>query len=236
MGGNKMKNELNYNPVLDEPTNRAIFQAFWVNEFNRIKESVYTPLEKRYSSLKGIIEEFQNDYDPIARYEEDKFLMEMFAGVSKIAGLVNIIAKDKCSQRINRVMAKVDIILELYAKSAQVQETFYVSFIGAAKRVGRSNGVKPVELFENLDYSDEVQRESIPEKWIAKDLFAISQVYEASVFNAKRYHADLAKNRGLEPESVLEVAKLIPTAKAVNTLQAATREYKTRELNRIYGR
>ncbi|MCK5630521.1 MAG: hypothetical protein KAI26_07920, partial [Nanoarchaeota archaeon] len=131
-----MITELNYNPVLREPTNRAIFQAFWDSESNRMKESVYTPLEKEYPSLKGILEEFQNNYDPIARHEEDKFLMEMFSGVSKISGLVNLLAKDECSQRVSRVITNVDIILELYAKSAQVQETFYVSFIGAAKRVG----------------------------------------------------------------------------------------------------
>jgi len=231
-----MKNELNYNPVLREPTNRAIFQAFWDSEFNRMKESVYIPLEKEYPSLKGILEEFQDDYDPIARHEEDKFLMEMFSGVSKISSLVNLIAKDECSQRVNRVMTKVDVILELYADSAPVQETFYVNFIGAAKRVGKSNGVNPVELFKTQSNSDEVQREAIPEKWIAKDLFAISQVYEASVFNTKRYHADLAKNRGLEQESVLEVVKLIPTAEAVRTLHIAAREYKAGEFDRIYAR
>lgn len=230
-----MINELHYDPVLNEPTNRTIFQAFWDNEFNRMKKPVYTPFKKRYPSLKGIIEEFENDYDPIARYETNKFIMNLFEDVAAITHLIRIIDKDNCSQRMNRMIDKVDPILDLYAKSTPVQREFYMVVIGAAKTIGNSFGVDPVELFKNLDSYDEVQRNAIPRRKMAEEFLKINQISEASVFDAKRCYTDFAENLGLIDNYILEEVKFIPTAEAVDALHTATREYKTKEFDRIYG-
>jgi len=234
-GGNKMTNELHYDPVLGEPTNRAIFQAFWDNGFNRMKKPVYTPLKKRYPSLKGIIAEFENDYDPIRKYETDRLIMGLFEDMAEITNLIRIIDKDNASQKINRLSDKVDPILDLYAKSTPVQREFYVVIIRAAKTIGKSYGADPVELFKNLDSYDEVQRKAIPRRKIAEEFLKVNQISETSVFDVKRCYVDFAEKTGLRDKYILEEVKLIPTAKAVDALQTGISEYKAKEFDRIYG-
>ncbi|MCK5025359.1 MAG: hypothetical protein KAS15_02125, partial [Nanoarchaeota archaeon] len=95
-----MTNELHYESVLLEPTNRAIFQAFFDNEVARMDEQVYTPLEKRYPSLEGILNQFKNGYDPIAKHEEDKFIMRLFADIAEIANSVKLIDEYEYSQLV----------------------------------------------------------------------------------------------------------------------------------------
>ena len=231
-----MINDLHYDPVLGEPANRAIFQAFWDNESNRMKKPVYTPLKKRYPSLKGIIAEFENNYDPIRKYETNRLIMDLFKDTADVTSLIKIIDKDNASQKMNRLIDKVDPILDLYTKSIPVQRQFYMVVIGAAKTMGKSYGVDPVELSKNLDSYDEVQRRAIPQRKVAEEFLKINQIYETSVFDAKRYYIDFAENIGLRDKYTLEEGKLIPTAKAVSALQAGISEYKAKEFDRIYGR
>ena len=232
-----MTYELHYELVLLAPTNRAILRAFWDNEVARMDEQVYAPLERRYPSLKGILDEFKNAYDPIAKHEEDKFIIELLDDVAEIANSIKIIDEYGYSQMIVKpLIDKTKPILELYAKYAPFKEDLYVAMIGAAKEVARLG--KPVESFENLDYSDEVQRKAIPTRGRAEAFLEISQIYENSVFDAKRGYLDFTVERykleGKPLEDILEEKRLIPPADAVNALHAAVKEYKAGEFDRIY--
>ena len=233
-----MTNELNYESVLLKSTNRAIFQAFFDNEVARMDEQVYTPLEKRYPSLEGLLNGFKNGYDPIAKHEEDKFIMRLFADIAEIANSVKLIDEYEYSQLVVKPLIDMTSpMLELYAKYAPFKEDLYVAIIRAAKEVGQSG--KPVELFEDLDYSDEVQRKAIPTRGKAETFLKINQIYETIVFDAKRSYMDftLERNDIVEEklEEILEECKLIPSARAVKALHEAVREYKAEEFDRIYG-
>ncbi|MEA3515421.1 MAG: hypothetical protein U9R34_08130 [Nanoarchaeota archaeon] len=227
-----MTDNLHYNDMLSK--NTAIFQAFWENEFDRMKEPVYAPLKKRYPSLKGIMEDFEDDYDPIARYESDRSIMGLFEGMAEIINSIKIIDKENRSQKISRMLDKVNPILDLYFRSAPVQEEFYNRIIEASKLIGKSYGVDPVELFKNQDSYDLVQGKAIPQRKIAEEFLEINQTSETSVFDAKRFYMNHAKTDGLTDKCILEEIKLIPTPKAVDALHLAVREYKAKEFDRIY--
>lgn len=233
-----MTNEPYYESVLLEPTNRAILRAFWDNEVARMDEQVYTPLGKRYPSLEGILNEFKNGYDPIAKHEEDKFIMGLFADIAEIANLIKLIDESEYSQlAVKPLIDRTSPMLELYAKYAPFKEDLYVAIIRAAKEVGQSG--KPVELFEALDYSDEVQRKAIPTRERAETFLKINQTYETIVFDAKRGYMNFTleiNDIGEEKlGEILEGCKLMPSARAVKELHKAAREYKAVEFNRIYG-
>lgn len=229
-----MTNELHYELVLSEPTNRAILRAFWDNEVARMDEQVYIPLERRYPSLEGILNEFKNGYDPIAKHEEDKCIMVLFADIAETANSLKLINEYEYSQLIIKPLIDITTpMLELYAKYAPFKEDLYVAVIGAAKEVGQSG--KPVDLFENLDYSDEVQRKAIPTREKAETFLKINQTYETIVFDAKRSYMDFTTGRYKLDKEVLKENKLIPPANAVKALHEAVREYKAVEFDRIYG-
>lgn len=211
--------------MLKDSTNMGIYQSFWKAEFDRMKPA-YDSLERKWHSLKWLIEEFRGNYDPITKHEENKSMMSKFASVAKSVRFSGFTNGDKYCQGTRKIMDKVNFILGLYNCNILIQEEFYRSIISSAKNTDGS--------FKDLDYSDEVQRKAVPVRNLAEVFLKTSQAFETNVYNAKRHFMNLARGEGYSNKKICEERRLVPSVNAVNALHDAVREYKCGEFDRIY--
>ncbi len=231
----KALNELPSNLELINSTNRAILKAFSDNEIARMDELIYIPIEETYNSLGEFLSEFKNGYDLIAKHEENKSMIKnRFGTGSELVKLIDPTNGNRSNKVSKKMIDQINPILEFYAKFTPIQEAFYLAVARAAKDVGQSCGVKPVELFNHVYYSDEIQREIIPTRKGAEIFLKTSQLYEKSVFDLKRHYLGFARKNGKLDKQLYREARFIPSLTAEYTLQSAIRGYKSEEFDRIY--
>jgi len=223
--------------ALTDSANRAILKAFSDNEIAKMDELIYIPIKETYHSLSEFLSEFKNGYDPIAKHEENKSMVKnRFGTASELVKLIDSTKGNRSNKVAKKMIDQINPILEFYAKFTPIQEAFYLAVARAAKDVGQSSGVKPVELFNHVYYSDEVQREVIPTRRRAEIFLETSQLYEKSVFDLKRHYLGFARKNGSLDKKLYREARFIPSLTAEDTLQTAIRGYKSKEFDRIYAK
>ena len=82
---------------------------------------------------------------------------------------------------------------------------------------------------------DEVSRIVIPTREEAESFLRTSQTYGREMLDIGRGFIAFAKKTGQADEDLLEKAKLIPTAKAMEAIQKGTWDYKMQEFDRVYS-
>jgi len=218
---------------LRNPENRRIIRAYRDAEVGRLDEAVYSPLGKRYPSLNGILGEMRKGYDPVETIEETKSQIQTLGAVKGLVGLINQIDED--TQAVKTMLDKIDPLVELYGKFSLIQEQFYVDLARAVKRVSTQRGVGVESTVGNLQYIDEVSRIVIPTREEAESFLRTSQTCRKEMLDIVRGFFAFAKKTGQTNEDMLEKAKLMPTAKAMEAIQKSTWDYKMQEFNRVYS-
>lgn len=220
---------------LKNPENRGIIRAYIDAEFGRLDEAVYSPLEKRYPSLNGFLGAMRKECDPIETMEEANSQMQMVGNLKRLVGLTSLVDEDEDTQAVKTMLDKIDTITELHEKFSPIQEQFYVDLAHTVKRVSTQRGIGVESTVGDLQYNDEVFRIVISTREKAEAFLRTSQTYESGLFDITRGYFAFAKKTGRADEDVLEKAKLMPTAKAMEAIQKCTWDYKMREFDRVYS-
>ena len=220
---------------LKDPENRRIIQTYKNAETRRLDEAVYSPLGRRYPSLNGILGEMRKGYDPIENIEKTKSQireLEIFKG---LAGLLSSIGEDEDAQAVKIMLDKLDPFSELYKRFAPIQEQFYVDLAHAVKSISTQRGVGIEETVGDLPYMDEVSRIVIPTREEAESFQRTSQLFGRMAFDNARGFIAFTKKIGRADEEILEIAKLMPTTKAIKVIQKGIWDYRMQEFDRVYS-
>lgn len=215
--------------------NKRIIRAYMDAEVGRLDKAVYSPLGKKYPSLNGILGEMREGYDPVEKMEETKSQIQMLGAVKGLVGLISLVDEDEDTQAVKTMLDKIDPIVELYGKFSPIQEQFYVDLAHAVKGVSTQRGIGVESTVGDLQYMDEVSRIVIPTRAEAESFLRTSQTYGREMLDIARGFFAFAKKTGQTNEDMLEKAKLMPTAKAMEAIQKGTWDYKMQEFGRVYS-
>ena len=220
---------------LSDPENRYIIRAYNDAEIVRLDAAVYSPLEKRYPSLKGVLEEIRTGYDPVARMQETKSQIQTLGALKELVDVISSVTENKDAQAAKRVFDKFDSVSELYDKFFPIQEQFYVDLAHAVKKVSVQGKIPVEDVVEDLPYMDIVSRIVHPTREGAESFLRTTQSFGKEMVDLGEGFIALAKKTGPVNEDLLKAAKLIPTVRAMKVIQKGAWDYRMHEFDRIYS-
>ena len=95
--------------------------------------------------------------------------------------------------------------------------------------------MEPIKLFSNRDYSDEVQRITVPKRIWAETYLKMNLVFIKEELSILKSLAAFAKTMGQMDDDLLSVYSIMPTEKAFDAIQYTTLVYNYKEFDRIYS-
>ena len=230
-----MNTTLNLEEELRRPETRKACQAYANAEIARMDGAVYTPLEHRYPSLQAALALVRQGYDPVAKMEQLKISMLAIEATKGMVRLYHKFSEQEPNTAVKSMMKNVDALVALYERFAPVQKQFYAQMARAINVVSTRNGITLDEAVREPKYFDSVHRKVFPTRAEAESYMETSMQLESGLMDAMRDILAIPKKQDAETAETLKKIKLLPTKKAVEVLQAATREYRSREFDRIYS-
>lgn len=222
---------------MEDKEYRRIANLWWDEEIKRLNEEVYTPLESEHHGLRDYLENLRKRNDPICEIIETQFKIQTMNLHCVGLGF----EKGDSSQEVRDLDKRIKKLEGTHDYLAKTLLPFHLTTSLAIKLVSYLNGTRIGEVVQNSEYRDTVSKTTIPKRKSAEKVVKASQLHEELRVDITRDLITLLKEVGTESgltkdeyEQMLEEYNALPNPEDLERVQKAVREYKMRELDRIY--
>jgi hypothetical protein len=219
---------------LKKPENREIVTAYAGAIFSRVDSEVYTPVGKKFSSLKNEVTKLREENDPIFYIEAKSLVQKAFPTIKKVLLIAELATDDN---RAANARDKLTMSTQAYEKFVPMLEQFYFDSVCAIKEMSEQKNKDIGDVVNNIDCTDEVNRIVFPTREEAELFFKARMDSKKTSYESRKSFVDLvkhSKNSPLNPWFKL-IDTNVPTDKALEAMYNAFTDYKTKEFDRIYS-
>ncbi|NPE26859.1 hypothetical protein HNV12_02560 [Methanococcoides sp. SA1] len=220
---------------LTNPETKKILRAHMDEEIKKQDAAVYSPMGKRFPSLKGILDEMKNGFDPVESMEEAKSQIQSLQIMGIAMGIIDLLGEDEDTRAIKTLLEKIDPIAKIFNEYYPAQERIYIDTARAIKEASIQSGLEIEAVVKNQDHMDNVSRAVHPLREDAESFLETSQSHARNMLHVGRGLMAFVKKTNQADEDTLKKASLIPTPKAMDAILKGSWDYNMKEYDRIYS-
>ena len=212
---------------LKQPTTRTVLQAYGNAERGRLTVAVYSPIKRKYPSIRSDLEKLAEESDPVAQMEADEKVVQW---ISRIKDQINIQLASYQNDR-EKIVNPMDRFVKLYEDFAPRREEFYLGLANAIQEFSDEEEMGAGELVHDHAYIDQIIKIVMPTRSDAEHFYDLHFCFEREGFIITKKMILLAQKNAQNKTKRVE----IPTSKATEAFLQKLLEYRMSEFDRIYS-